>query len=260
MKTIYYSDELNDDFASTGSIHTKSLPDNYPWIRKGFWWKVFSGIVYYLLIFPLVKLITRFYFGLKINNRRVIKKLHSGCFLYSNHTLHLDPLVSAMASGWGHRTYFLAGPDTFSIRGICHLVQMLGAMPVGYDLESMKKMISAIKVRYRQGECITIYPEAHIWPYYTGIRRFKSASFAYPLQLDAPVVAMVVTFRRRRGLSRLFFKHPCVTVYCSKPMYANPDLGRKAAKQDLCDRVYTWMKETAESHNEVEFIHYEYRR
>ena len=259
MKTIYYSDELNDDFASTQNIHTKPLPEDYKWVRNGFLWKLFSGILYYLIIYPIAKIINRFYLGLRIKNRRVIKKLHAGCFLYSNHTLHLDPLISAEVSGWGHRTYFIAGNDTFSISGIQHLVAMLGAMPVAYNMNSMKKMVHSINERYRQGACITIYPEAHIWPYYTGIRNFPDASFAYPVGLNAPVVAMVATYRKRRGLSRLLFNHPCVTVHCSDPMYANPNLGRKAAKKELRNRVYDWMKKTAEEYNQYEYIYYEYR-
>ena len=257
MKTIYYSDELNDDFASTQNIKTQPLPPNYKWVHKGILWKFFSGVLYYLIVYPLVVITNHIYFGLKIKNKGVIRKLHSGCFLYSNHTQHLDPFISAQVSGWGHRTYFLAGPDAFSITGLRHLIAMLGAMPVGYDLDSMKKMAYAVHDRYKQKACITIYPEAHIWPYYNDIRNFKNASFAYPVGLDAPVVAMVATYRKRRGITRLFFRHPCITVYCSNPMYSDPTLSRKAAKKELRDRVYQWMKKTAEEHNHYEFIHYE---
>lgn len=257
MKTIYYTNELEDDFASTQGIKSKPLPENYKWIHKGFLWNIFADLLYFFVVFPLVKIFNRFYYGIRIKNKRVIKKLKSGCFLYGNHTQHLDPFISAEVSGWGHRTYFLAGPDTFSITGLRSLVAMLGAMPVAYNMDSMRKMVRAVNERYRQKACITIYPEAHIWPYYTGIRNFGSASFAYPVGLNAPVVAMVVTYRKRRGLSRLIFKHPLVTVYCSNPMYADSTLGNKAAKKDLRDRVYNWMKKTAANANNYEFIHYE---
>ena len=132
----------------------------------------------------------------------------------------------------------MAGPDTFSISGIRYLVTTLGAMPVGFDIESLKEMMDAVKKRYAQKACITIYREAHIWPYYTCIRKFKDVSFAFPVGLDSPVVAMVVTYRKRKGPSKLIFKHPKVTVYCSEPMYVNPNLGRIVAKTDLCERVY----------------------
>ena len=257
MKTIYYNDELNDDFASTQCIKTKPLPENYKWMHTGVIWKLFSGVLYYLIAFPLVKIFNTFIIGLSVKNRGVIKRLKSGCFLYSNHTQHIDPFLSADVSGWGHRTYFMAGNDAFSITGLRYLVAMLGAMPLGYNMESMKKMINTVSKRYQEGGCITIYPEAHIWPYYTGIRPFKSASFAYPVILDAPTVAMVVTYRKRRWPFRLFFKHPAITIYCSDPMYPNPTLSKKAAKEDLRNRVYNWMKETAEKNSTYEFIHYE---
>ena len=134
---------------------------------------------------------------------------------------------------------------------------MLGAMPLGYDMDSMKKMIHTVSKRYHEKSCITIYPEAHIWPYYTGIRPFKSASFAYPVGLNAPVVAMVVTYRKRCFPFRLFFQYPAITVYCSDPMYTNPTLGKKAAKEELRNRVYEWMKETAEKYSTYEYIRYE---
>lgn len=257
MKKIFYEDELNDDFAATQGIKTKPLPKDYKWIHTSRLWNFFADILYYLIAYPLVKIFNTFVVGLRIKNKRVIKKLKTGCFLYSNHTQHIDPLISATVSGWGHRTYFMAGNDAFSIRGLSYLVAMLGAMPLGYDIASMKKMLQTVSKRIHENACITIYPEAHIWPYYTGIRPFKSASFAYPVALNAPVVASVVTYRKRHWPFRCFFRHPAITVYCSDPMYANPTLSKKAAKEDLRNRVYDWMKETADKYSTYEFWHYE---
>ena len=247
MKKIFYEDELNDDFAATQGIKTKPLPKDYKWIHKSRLWNFFADILYYLIAYPIVKLFNTFVVGLRVKNKGVIRKLKTGCFMYSNHTQHIDPLISATVSGWGHRTYFMAG----------HLVAMLGAMPLGYDIASMKKMLQTVSKRIHENACITIYPEAHIWPYYTGIRPFKSASFAYPVALNAPVVASVVTYRKRHWPFRCFFRHPAITVYCSDPMYANPVLSKKAAKEDLRNRVYDWMKGTAEKYSTYEFWHYE---
>ena len=259
MKTFYYSNELEDDFASTQNIKAKPLPENYKWIHNGILWKLFSGVLYYLIVYPLIVIINHFYYGLKIKNKGVIKKLRSGCFLYGNHTQYLDAFIAAQVAGWGHRTYFMAGPDAFSISGLKHLVSMLGAMPVARNMSQMRDMIDTVSKRYHQGSCIAIYPEAHIWPYYTGIRNFKSTPFAYPVALNAPVVAMVCTYRKRHGLMKLVFKHPGITIYCSDPMYADPTLNRTSAKKELRDRVHTWMTKIAKEKNKYEFIHYEYR-
>ena len=117
MKTIYYTDELNDDFAATNGIKTQALPPDYKWIHTGFLWNFFADILYYLIVFPLVKIFNTIVVGLHVKNRGVIRRLKSGYFLYSNHTMHIDPLLSADVSGWGHRTYFMAGNDAFPLKG-----------------------------------------------------------------------------------------------------------------------------------------------
>ena len=73
MKTIYYKDELNDDFAATRGIQTKPLPKDYQWIHTGRLWNFFADILYYLIVYPLVKIFNTFIIGLRIKNPRVIK-------------------------------------------------------------------------------------------------------------------------------------------------------------------------------------------
>ncbi len=72
------------------------------------------------------------------------------------------------------------------------------------------------------GACIGIFPEAHIWPFYTGVRPFVGTSFRYPVKLHAPVVAMAVTYRKRRGLFCWVKRPPGMTVTFSAPMYPRP--------------------------------------
>lgn len=36
----------------------------------------------------------------------------------------------------------------------------------------MRSFLDAIRTRIEEGSFIMVYPEAHIWPYYTGIRDF----------------------------------------------------------------------------------------
>ena len=44
-KTIYYSDELNDDFASLG-IKKKPLGDDFEYIHKNILWNTCSFVIY----------------------------------------------------------------------------------------------------------------------------------------------------------------------------------------------------------------------
>ncbi|MBQ9485440.1 MAG: hypothetical protein IJU83_01230 [Clostridia bacterium] len=87
-----------------------------------------------------------------------------------------------------------------SIKGIRVLVQWLGALPVAGDIETTKKMVDAINYYNKKGNNITIFPEAHIWPYYTSVRPFKESSFYYPVKLQAPVVAFFTAYSKPTGL------------------------------------------------------------
>lgn len=57
MKTIYYTDELNDDFAATNGIKTQALSPDYKWIHTGFLWNFFADILRLIFIeFAFVKI------------------------------------------------------------------------------------------------------------------------------------------------------------------------------------------------------------
>ena len=81
------------------------------------------------------------------------------------------------------RNFLIVNPVNISLKGTGTLVEMLGAMPIPSNKSAMKNFLNAIKQKINKGYAITIYPEAHIWPYYTKIRPFKDVSFKYPIQL-----------------------------------------------------------------------------
>ena len=74
-----------------------------------------------------------------------------------------------------------------------------------------------------------IYPEAHIWPYYTKIRPFKNVSFAYPVNLEKPVYCMTNTYQSY-GKKKDKIK---IINYIDGPFYANKELSTKEQKRKL---------------------------
>ena len=99
-----------------------------------------------------------------------------------------------------------------------------------------------------------IYPEAHIWPYYTHIRPFRAGSFAYPAECGVPVVPYVVTYRERRVFKKL---PPCITVQVGKPIAPDPAARSNSAERHrLRNAAYAFMHETAEQANQPEYIRY----
>lgn len=253
-KTVYYKDPINDDFAQL-QIHTKPVEKGFPFVHRSKLWALGAFLVYYFIAIPIVWLICKVYLGLKFENHKAVRAVgHSGYFLYGNHTRSLDAFLPAVAA-FPKRAYVVANPDAVSIPGLRTLVQMIGCLPIPSNLSAMPEFLDAVNQRYQQRACIGIYPEAHIWPFYTGVRPIKCTSFRYPVKWNAPVVAMATTYRKRRGLFR-WMKRPGMTVTFSQPMYPDQRLTPKAAQEELRDRVYEFMREVTSREGNVEYIRY----
>lgn len=197
-KTIYYENELTDDFAKMG-IEIKPLRENYRYIHRGPLWRLFSFILYRIIGQPLAWLYTKIVPLHRFKNKKAILKVGiSGAYVYANHTnFILDAFLPNLIRHF-RRGYIVVGPDTMSVPGLNTIVEMLGAIPLGSTIKQKKEMIRCVKTRIRQRNLITIYPEAHMWPYFTGIRPFTDASFSYPAHTGTPVFAMTTCYQKRK--------------------------------------------------------------
>ncbi len=251
-RIVYYSDPLNDDFAGT-KIKTRKIDPKYRYIHKNIFWRFFAGLTCFL-IRPIIYLIETLILGVKFKNKKVLSKIKGGCFLYGNHTAFFDAYTPYVLSGM-KTNRILVNPDAVSIKGIRVLVQWFGALPVPDDLATMRNMVKAIDYYHQKGNNITIYPEAHIWPYYTGVRPFKDTSFYYPVKLSAPVVAFFTAYSKPTGLFKKI-KKANVTVYVSEPFYPDSTKTIKEAQKILRDQVYDFMYEMSEKYSNNDVIEY----
>ena len=86
-KTVYYHDPLHDDFAPTnGHIRPKPIGTDFPYEHPSPIWQAFAFVVYRLIMTPFLFLYCKLVFGLRIENRKALRGLPGGCFLYGNHT------------------------------------------------------------------------------------------------------------------------------------------------------------------------------
>ena len=256
-RVIYYSDLNKDDFANN-DIKTKKVGKNFKFVRKNKLWNAVAKVAYYIIALPLVWIISKVYLGLRFENRDALQAIRgTGFFLYANHTRELDAFLPALAA-FSTKAYIVAHADAVSIPFLKNIVLMLGAIPIPTKRDAMRDFLDAIDTRIREKQCVAIFPEAHVWPFYTGIRPFPDTSFRYPVKLNAPSAAMVVTYRKRRGLFR-FVKKPGMTVTFSEPFYPNDSVSPKAAQKELREEVYRFMTKTASGKENVEYIKYVYR-
>ena len=247
-KIIYYTDPLHDDFAGT-DYDTVKVGGDYPYTHGRFWHAASAAV--YAFALPIVWFLHRVVSGVKIVGREKIAHYPRACFLYGNHTAFFDAYTPAVLSP-PRRGSILAGADAFSIRGLRTVVQMLGGIAVPNEASGMKPFVAAVKAEYDRGRHIGVYPEAHIWPYCTFIRPFPASSFYYPAKWDAPVFACCMTYKK--GKLRKVRR----TIYVSDPILPDPALPQKARQQDLRDRVYAFLCETAEKYSD--YALWEYRQ
>ena len=252
VKTVYYKDERNDEFSSA-VITPKRIDENWEYAPKGFWWRVKRFLLYRVLAYPIGFLLCKIKYGWKIKNREVRKRIPKGqgCFLYANHTQDLgDPFFPSFAV-CPKGVFVIVHPNNVSMPVLGRANKYLGALPLPDNLKATRNFKKAIDERYDEGNCIAIYPEAHIWPYYTGIRDFPAVSFRYPVEKNAPCLVLTTTYH-----TRCFPKKPRAVSYLDGPFYPNENLPPKERAQDLRDRVYAQMQERSKL-NTCEYIRYE---
>ena len=176
-----------------------------------------------------------------------------GYFIYGNHTQIFADTFITSNTNYPKKNFFIVNPENVSMKFLGNVVEMLGAIPIPGNKEAMKNFLEVIEKRIKDGNSVTIFPEAHIWPYYTKIRPFKSVSFKYPIELDKPVFCITNTYQKR-GKNKVK-----ITSYIDGPFFVNKDLETKQEqKKDLRDRVYNQMVERSKN-SKFEFIKYEYK-
>lgn len=242
-KVIYYNDALTDDFA--GTHITKTVVDEtFPYIHKSRLWKITADIVYYGIAFPLVWFFERVILGMRFVNKNAVKQCKdTPYFLYGNHTGWYDAFTPNLIS-LPRRNRIIVAADTVSIKGLRSIVQMLGAVPIPTTVRGMKKFVQTVDSFHK--DCtLTIYPEAHIWPYFTGVRPFPDTSFGYAVKHNSPVFAFFTAYTAPKGLLG-WCRKANMTVYVSDPIYPDPNLSPREARKDLRDKVYAFMAEKSQ--------------
>lgn len=252
-KIYYYSDEVNDDFAGTHVVRDK-LPEDYEYHHRGFWQKLRRGVLYYCIVRPLTWVYNVGVKHVKYVNKKAFKGYKKqGCFIYGNHTSMVIDAFNPSYLAYPRPADIIINPDALYIKGIGWLIKTLGGLPIAESYTGMKKFNAIIAEYIQKKHWIAIYPEAHIWHYYTKIRNFPAVSFGYPVKLKTPVFSYTMVYKKRKHR-----KYPKRIVYIDGPFFADETLPYKQAVQKLRDEVYAAMSKRAEE-SDCEYIKYVYR-
>ena len=249
-RVFYYASE-EDDPIKTDEQEQKvevGLPEGYDFVPKNPFIKMYSAVLF--RIFKLFgQYYERGYWQAKFYGREKLKKAKGkGYVIYANHTnpFH-DVFGPALAAD--RRIFTIISPVNLKIPGIGKVLPYIGGLLLGKTKEEKAAFHEAADKRLKQGNCLVIYPEAHVWPYATTIRKFPAGdrSFTYAVRNNLPIFTMTTTYHKRKHKTRGDL--PRMDVYIDGPFWPDPkkteEENRAKLAQEAYDSMVKWSKKNS---------------
>lgn len=239
---VRYYRSFDDDFSENRGQDFR-LPRGYKFSGHSVFWKLGS-----LLLYPITLLIALIYEKCFLHARvRFSARPPRSCFLYGNHTQTLGDVLMPFLICFPHRPKIICAPANLGIPVIGKLLPLGGALPIPDNLSDLKRFEEAV-LEASKKHPIVIYPEGHLWPYYTGIRPLKPAAFHY--QNTGEAFVATTTYQRSR-----FRRGPKITLVVDGPIGVQADLSRKERQRELQKDVLKVMERRAKE-SDYDYIIY----
>lgn len=242
-KHQYYYHLLTDDLVDSHQ-QDYQLPDDYslfPPSRCGKIWAKIVRPLGHLISFVYIHLILHVHL---IGKEKLAKVRNQGYFIYGNHTQAFGDVVLPLSIIPAQNYYAIGAQANWGIPILGKLVLPYFGLPIGNDLAQSGKLIKAVSTVIKAGKTVVIYPEAHVWPYYTKIRPFPKTSMHFPVALNAPSFTMTTTYTKPK-----WGKRPRITVFIDGPFYPATQLSKKQQQEKLHEQIITAMQKRANCSN-----------
>lgn len=251
-QTVYFSDERNDEF-SRAKITPRTIDGEYKYRRDG---GAVGKFICFFLHHAIARPIAFIYLKLKFRHKVIGGERlaeHGGCFVYGNHTQAIADALIPTFVAHPLDAHVIVHANNVSIPVLGRLTPYMGAIPLPDSREAARNFNRTVSERIEEKCAVFIYPEAHIWPYFTGIRKFPSDSFSYPARMSAPVFCFTNVYKRRGRRSNA----ARLLTYVDGPFFPDASLPAVQRREELCRTVLDCMTERARM-SDAEII--EYRR
>ncbi len=217
------------------------IDEKYQYIKEGKVFSFFSNILYYGIAFPVLTILNKIIYDLKIEGKENIKDIKTGAISVSNHVLFLDCTMVGLAFGL-KKVYFTTRQGSFEMPFIRKLIKLLRAVPIPNKVSNKEGFVEQLDKAIQNGKIIHFYPEKALWPYCEKIRNFKSGAFNFAVRNNVPVIPILITFRDPKGIRKIFKKKKDVTVKILKPIKCNGgDKNKKDSTEILKEEVHQAM-------------------
>ncbi|BDR59310.1 lysophospholipid acyltransferase family protein [Xylocopilactobacillus apicola] len=249
LTTFYHS--FKEDVV-TLKHQNYQLPDDYNYS---------TDRLTYSLLAPAVSLVAKIiawfyaiiFLHLKVENKDLLKNINQGYFVYGNHTLPMGDSFTIFLLVPLTKVAAIVAPENLAIPVIGPLLPYGGVVPIPSNRHRLLDFNRAVLDKIKKKKAMFIYPEAHVWPYYTKIRPLELGSFHYPIETGAPVYCKTTTFQNRR-----WSKKPKVTVYLDGPITWNQDQSKIAQEKELRDKVQACLEKRS-CLSTYEYVHYQFK-
>lgn len=248
MKTYYYTKATDDVINSANQDY--ELAANYQILPSTFLGKAWSKVIRVLatgFAWVYSRLILRVHI---IGKNKLKSYKNHPYFVYGNHTQVLNDVFMPLTLFGSQQYYALASQSNWGIPFIGKFLLPYGGLPVGKNIKQSIKLLRAIETLVKQNKHILIYPEAHLWPYYTKIRPFPSTSMNFPVTLKTPIFVMTTTYHKPS-----IGKRPKIKVYIDGPFWPDQSLTKKEQQIQLQEKVAQQMKQHAKT---SDYSYYQY--
>lgn len=218
------------------------IDKEYEYIVKNKIFMFFSNLLYYGIAFPVLKILNKLVYDLKIEGKENLKDLKTGAISVSNHVLFLD--CSMVGLAWGiKRVYYTTLEGSFKIPFVRRLIKLLRAIPIPNDIKNKEYFIKAIDNLLQNNGIVHFYPESALWPYCEKLRNFKNGAFDFSVKNNVPIIPMVIKFRQPKGIRKLIKSKKDVTLFILKPIKCEEnEMNVRDKVNKLKEEVYEQMK------------------
>lgn len=242
-----YPDKCDEHMLVVKRVRETNFDENYDYIDKKKSRRVknfFFWLAMNLIVFPLLHLTH----GLKIHGKKNYKEnkhlFKNGAITVSNHVFKWD-FICVIKAIRPHLVRFPAWQDNFE-GPEAGLIRWAGGMPIPtHSIKAMQRFKRDFEEVIEGGKWIHFFPEGSMWYFYPDIRPLKKMVFKYAVKYNKPIIPMSFSFRKRRGITRLFTKKPCVDLHVGAPLIPNPNAPAHLEIDRLHAEAYDIMQKMA---------------
>jgi 1-acyl-sn-glycerol-3-phosphate acyltransferase len=227
--------------------------ENYPYLDDSRTYRFNLLWAFYIVLHIFLRLKVSIQMGLRIRGRAILKQykneLKTGAITICNHVYRLDcPCVMFAVKANHHMRVPMFAPNFRTKDGF--FMRLAGGVPIPdstTNMSALKKFNEAFDEFHRRGWWFHIFPEACRWDMYKPLRPFQKGAFTMSYKYNKPILPLVITFRERKGLYRLFGPKtlPLLTITIGEPILPDTTQPRKIEVERLRSMAHQQMTQMA---------------